>query len=132
MGRVHGIILLVILILILNFNIILILPFIISFGIFTFNYYSIFRDNTFNNFNLLETYECRFDTFHNKVILYNLQFFNIRVSYIIFDLEISIIFSWLILSFNYFSILIFLIFLGFILVLLKIFVEEILSRSLYF
>merc|ERR1711893_209234 len=95
----------------------------ISFRIFIFNYYSIFRDNNFTNFNLLETYECRFDTFHNKMMLYNLQFFNIRVSYIIFDLEISIIFSWLILSFNYFSILMFLIFLGFILILLKIFIK---------
>merc|ERR1712026_179433 len=127
-----GVFILVLLILLINFSIILILPFIISFGIFTFNYYSIFGDNTFNNFNLLETYECGFDTFHNKIMLYNLQFFNIGVSYIVFDLEISIIFSWLILSFNYFSILIFLIFLSFILILLKIFVEEILSRSLYF
>merc|ERR1711976_217441 len=103
-----------------------ILPFIISFGIFTFNYYSIFGDNNFTNFNLLETYECGFDTFHNKIILYNLQFFNIRVSYIIFDLEISIIFGWLILSFNYLSILRFLMFLSFFLTLLKIFVKKIL------
>merc|ERR1712066_1075551 len=117
-----GIFLIVILILILNFNIILILPFIISFGIFTFNYYSIFRDNNFTNFNLLETYECGFDSFHNKTMLYNLQFFNIRVSYIIFDLEIAIIFS-------FFSVLNYFIFLSFILVLLKIFIEEILSRS---
>merc|ERR1712018_121317 len=104
------------LVLILNFNIILILPFIISFRMFTFNYYSIFRDNSFNNFNLLETYECVFDTFHNKTILYNLQFFNIGVSYIIFDLEIAIIFTWIILSFNYFSILNYFIFLIFILI----------------
>merc|ERR1711972_709432 len=121
-----------ILILILNFSIILILPFIISFGIFTFNYYSIFRDNNFTNFNLLETYECGFDSFHNKTMLYNLQFFNIRVSYIVFDLEIAIIFSWIILSFNFFSVLNYFIFLSFILILLKIFIEEILSRSLYF
>merc|ERR1712053_6290 len=119
---------LVVLILILNFSTILVLPFIISFGIFSFNYYSIFGDNNFNNFNLLETYECGFDSFHNKTILYNLQFFNIRVSYMIFDLEIAIIFSWIILSFNFFSILGYFIFLGFILILLKIFIEEILSR----
>merc|ERR1712027_14863 len=116
-------------VLILNFNVVLILPFIISFGIFTFNYYSIFGENNFTNFNLLETYECGFDTFHNKTILYNLQFFNIGVSYIIFDLEIAIIFTWIILSFNYFSLLNYFIFLSFILVLLKIFVEEILSGS---
>merc|ERR1712170_46585 len=85
-------------------GIVLILPFMISFGIFTFNYYSIFGDNNFTNFNLLETYECGFDTFHNKIILYNLQFLNIRVSYIIFDLEISIIFGWLIFSFKIFNV----------------------------
>merc|ERR1712121_78759 len=112
---------------------ILILPFIISFGIFTFNYYSIFGDILNFNFNLLETYECGFDSFHNKLILYNLQFFNIGASYIIFDLEIAIIFTWFILIFNYFSSIIsFLTFLIFVLLLLKIFTEEILSGSLYF
>merc|ERR1712154_615058 len=91
-----------ILILYLNLNILLIL-FLISYRIFNFNYYSIFGEYNNSTFNILETYECRFDTFHNKMLLYNLQFFNIGVSYIVFDLEIAIIFTFLILTFNYFS-----------------------------
>merc|ERR1711990_1035589 len=103
-----------------------------SFGIFTFNYYSIFGDNIFNNFNLLETYECRFDTFHNKIMSYNLQFFNIRISYMIFDLEIAIVFIFLVLSFSYYNLIFLIRFLEFLIILLKVYCEEVFARNLNF
>merc|ERR1712212_516411 len=101
--------------------------FIISFGIFILNYYGIWGDNSFVNFNLLESYECGFDTFHNKLITYNLQFFNIGVSYIIFDLEIAIIFVILILIFTYFNFMLRFRFLRFLIILLKVYMEEVFS-----
>merc|ERR1711970_907215 len=95
---------LVLLILSFNFNFYTIFSFLIVLGIYNFNFYSIFRESIFNkNIQFLETYECRFDTFNNKIFTYNLQFFNIRVSYIVFDLEISVLFYffYLLITFNF-------------------------------
>merc|ERR1712179_632989 len=96
-------------------------------GIFYFNFYSLTKDFSFNfNFN---TYECGFNYFHNKIILYSLQFFNIRISYLIFDIEIArVLYTFWILNFNLYI----LSFVIFILILIKVFAEEILNLTLKF
>merc|ERR1711934_348980 len=98
-----------------------------------FNFYRIFREKiTFSAFQFSETYECGFDTFHNKVFTYTIQFFNIGISYIIFDLEICILFLFFYVLNFYLLSFSFMILLLFVLILIKVFIEEILTRTLNF
>merc|ERR1711879_362942 len=101
--------------------------------IYNFNFYRIFGEKiSFSAFQFSETYECGFDTFHNKVFTYTIQFFNIGISYIIFDLEICILFLFFYLLNFYLLNLNFIFLFLFILVLIKVFIEEVLVGTLNF
>merc|ERR1711980_73262 len=123
--RVHGILFLLFIIFGIYFNFYF-RVFLITFRIFNFYFHKLLGDSLnfyFNQF--LYIFECGFSNFN----LLNFKFLLHLISYLIFDLEISIVTMSIFIYFYNFS-LIFLLIFRFLIFLMLIFSEEIISSKL--
>jgi NADH:ubiquinone oxidoreductase subunit 3 (subunit A) len=71
----------------------------------------LFRKKVIEDQNFSRTFECGFVTFIKRIIPFSLRFFLVAIIFLIFDVELILLFPFFFSSFNFFRIIIFIFFL---------------------